>query len=71
MLKRSITAGLVAAGLLAAPAAFAWGDDHRPGHKPPKPPAHRTPEFDPAAAGAMAVLLASGAVSIANRRRSV
>jgi hypothetical protein len=66
MLKRTVSAGLVAAALLAAPGALAqsrwdrWYEHWR---------RHSVPEFDPAAGGALAVLLAGGALFIANRRR--
>jgi len=48
---------------LAGPFDHWWGR-HR--HRPPT--RHPAPEFDPAAAGAVAALLASGGLFIANRR---
>ncbi len=63
MLKRTISAVLVGAALLAAPAAFARPDK---GHDWKR---HSVPEFDPAAGGALAVLLTGGVLFVANRRR--
>lgn len=63
--------------LAAAPAAFAGGTswdrwlESRGHHGGPHGGTyHSTPEFDPAAGGALAVLLAGGAMFVANRRRS-
>ncbi len=71
MIKRTFSALVVAVALLAAPAAFAqWNDrdDHHGWHHDRD--RHRAvPEFDPAAAGTLAVLLGGGALFIANRRR--
>jgi hypothetical protein len=49
-----------------------WGN--HPGNPPPGGPGHKgrpgVPEFDPAAAGTIAALLAGGAVLLAGRRRT-
>lgn len=61
--------------LLAAPVALAWGRNEGPSHRPspgrPSPvPTHAVPEFDPAAGGAVAALLAGGGLVLAGRRKA-
>jgi hypothetical protein len=77
VLASAVSAGLRAAaviGLLtsAALASDGSGDGSRAGVTEGEGGgggSHRVPEFDPAAAGAVAALLAGGALTLANRRR--
>ncbi len=63
MIKRFVTATIVAAAILAPALTLAQSADFWRKRR-------SVPEFDPAAVGSMAVLLAGGATYVANRRRN-